>query len=405
MEENKKRKVLIFGLSDREILFLFAVILKMLAQAITISVIPFMIGTNISNYIFKVMTYSSYLLVILSFFIDLKISLKELLKIVFLVMLTAVGSYFTGNELLLAFIYVYGLKKINIDKIFKRAGIIYIGVFAFIVLGSLIGIIENWDFFAESNRPRWGLGYTYPTHTSSVLFMAVLVFCYIVKEKLNIWHVLCIEIINLWMFRYTDSRAGMILSAIAPVIMLLIKHMKRKTSESKIEWLLQWAFPVCAFTIIFLSLSYNGLGITEKLNSLLSDRLKLGGSAIHKYGIHLLGQRIAWIGQGGMGHTQTVLAGEYNYVDTSYIKMLLENGVIIWGVIMIGWTNTCIKAYKNNNRYLLWALAFLAVYCMIEQWLMNLGANLFLLYLAYNIYNPRKSKSELFLSQLGLADK
>ena len=383
-------------LSKREILFLIAVILKMLAQTISISVIPFMIGEGISTYVFKFMTYSSYLLVLLSFFIDVRITKAEICKIILLVLITVAGSYYAGTDIMLTLVFIYGLKNIAPEKIVKKAGEIYIYIFGIIVFFSIIGIVENWDFFTESDRPRWGLGYTYPTHTSSVFFMAVLLFCYLRREKITILLILCIELLNIWLFSYTDSRAGMVLSAITPIVFWMIKHTKRK----KIEWVLQWAFPVCAVLMIFMSLKYDGSGLLEKVNALLSDRLYLSGKALKTYGIHLFGQKIVWVGLGGMGHTQTALAGEYNYVDSSYIRILLDNGALIWSMLIFGWTNTSIKAYKLHNRYLLWTLALLAVYFIIEQWLMNLGANLFLLFLSYNLYNPlKKKKAEYYLDE------
>ena len=381
-------------LSKREMLFLTAVVLKMMAQTISISVIPFMIGEGISTYVFKFMTYSSYLLVLLSFFIDVKITKIEICKIILLVLVTIVGSYYAGTDIMLTLVFIYGLKNIAPEKIVKKAGKIYICIFSIIVFCSVIGIIENWDFFADTDRPRWGLGYTYPTHTSSVFFMAVLLFCYIKRNRITIIWVLCIEGLNIWLFSYTDSRAGMILSAITPVVFWAIKHNRK--SKSVIDWLLQWAFPICALLMIFMSLKYDGSGVLNKVNALLSDRLYLSGKALKTYGIHLFGQKIAWIGLGGMGHTQTALSGEYNYVDSSYIRILLDNGALIWSMLIVGWTNTSIKAYKTHNRYLLWTLALLAAYFIIEQWLMNLGANLFLLYLSYNLYNPLKKKNTCY---------
>ncbi len=140
-----------------------------------------------------------------------------------------------------------------------------------------------------------------------------------------------------------------------------------------------------------------GKGILGLMNTLLSSRLSIAQSSIKLYGIHLFGQNIHWVGWGGWGHTQTQLSGVYNYVDTSYLKLLLDNGLIVWFVIMLGWTITSVKAYKTNNRYLLFALAFLAVYCLVEQWLMNLGANPFVIYLALFIFGDTdkiRNKSE-----------
>ena len=375
------------SLNNREYIFLTAVVLKMVAQTISISVLPTMIGQDLIYRVFKVMTYSSYLLVVISFLAGNKISIRELVQVAMLVCITALGSYYAGNEIMLSLIYIYGARKINLEKIFLYAGSIYIAIFLMIILLSLAGIIENWDFFQSSSRPRWGLGYSYPTHTSSVLFMCVLIFCYLKKERLNLVWTALIELLNVWVFLFTDSRAGFILSAVVPFVFLLLKYRRKYLTESKVEKILQWAFPICAIAIYSMTMLYDGTGVLRLINVMISTRLSTAQSSIKQYGIHLFGQRIQWVGWGGWGHTQIELTGTYNYVDSSYLKLLLDNGIIIWLIIMIGWTTVSIKAYKTNNRYLVYALSFLAVYCMVEQWLMNLGANPFVIFLALFLFD------------------
>ncbi len=373
-------------LNSRECIFIIAILLKMMVETITISVIPFMVGTDICSIIFKFMTYTSYLLIIILFFSGERLTLYELFAITFLVLITVIGSYFSGNGIMLTMIYLYGAKNVNIEKVFRVLGWIYIAIFLFIVFGSIVGLVENWDFFANTNRPRWGLGYTYPTHTSSVLFMSILIFCYLKKEKINIIWVAILEVFNYWVFTYTNSRAGMMLAAMIPIVFYIIKYTKKARIDKIISWLMQWSFPICAAFIYVITMLYNGTGILNTVNRLLSERLYYSKFAMNQYGVHLTGQRIQWVGSGGMGHTRAQLTGTYNYVDTSYLKLLLENGILVWLVIMIGWTLACIIAYKHKKRYLLWTLSFLAVYCMVEQWLMNLGANPFVVFLAYPIY-------------------
>lgn len=391
-------------LTSRECMFLIAIVLKMVAQTITISVIPTMIGQDLCAVFLKIVTYSSYLLIIGLIFSEKNITIREFIIIVVLLGITLVGSYFAGNEILLMLIYFYGAKSINIEKVFRYIGIIYIAIFLIIVCCSLTGIIENWDFFQLSSRPRWGLGYSYPTHTSSVLFMSILVFCYLKKEQMNILWVMLLELMNLWVYRYTDSRAGFALSAVAIIIFWLVKFRKKETTKSKIDWTLQWSFPVCAVVIFLMSILYKGTGILKIVNQLLSTRLSNTKNAIDQYGIHVFGQKIQWVGWGGWGHTQVQLRGEYNFVDTSYIKLLLDNGILVWIIIMLLWLATCIKAYKSNNRYLLYALSFLAIYCIVEQWLMNLGANPFVVFLAVGIfgsttYSNVRTRPEIFLKK------
>ena len=382
-------------MNSREVLYFTAVLFKMLAQTLTLSVIPFMIGTDVCTIAFKFMTYCSYILVIVSFLMEPFLSGRELIKIMLLVILTAAGSIFAGNDIFLILIYIYGANQIDIEKVFCKLGKVYIILFLVIIAASGLGIIENWDFFRTTVRQRWGLGYTYPSHTSSVLFMSVLIFCYIYKDRLTAGWVAFLEIFNYWLYIYTDSRAGMMLTALVPVVFYLIRYSRKRSDESIIYWCLQWAFPVCAVVIYLMTVFYDGGGILQTINKSISGRLFYGQNAIEKYGIHLFGQRISWVGWGGFGHTTAKLTGAYDYVDSSFLRLMIENGLLIWGLVVAAWTATSIKAVRDDNKYLAWALAFIAVYSMVEQWLMNMGANLFIIFLAGCIYsNTEKDNGE-----------
>ena len=383
------------GLTGREILLTIAVCLKMVVEILGLSVVPYALGLDFCAVVFKIMTYTSYLLVVLSFLLSSKITIAELLRIMVLVAITAVGSYFAGNGILLTLIYLYGAKDIDVEKVFHILGYIYILLFILLVLASLAGIIENWDFPQDGARQtRWALGFTYPTHTSSILFMSVLAFCYIKKEQLNLIHLAVIEGINLWIFSYTDSRAGMMMVALIPVVFYFLKFRKKEFRKTVFGWLQQWSFPVCAIAIYAVTMLYTGTGILAKIDKWLSWRFYYSNYSMNLYGVHLFGQDIEWVGWGGYGHTTDQLTGVYNFVDTSYLKLLLDNGLIVWLLIMIMWTAVCIIAYRNNKRYLTWALTFLAVYSLVEQWLMNMGTNLFLLFLGAYIFRTIMQKTE-----------
>ena len=313
-----------------------------------------------------------------------------------LVAITSIGSYFAGNEIMLTLIYLYGAKDIDVEKVFQIIGYLYILLFILIVTLSFLGIIENWEYAPDGARAaRYCLGYTYPTHTSSVLFMSVLIFCYIRKERLNLVHVAVLELINLWIFFFTDSRSGMMMCAMIPIVFYLLKFRKKEFRKSILGWLQQWSFPVCAILIYVTTkfYTYRESGIMYRIDKWLSWRLYYSNYSLNKYGVHLFGQKIEWIGYGGLGHTKTQLADIYNFVDTSYLKLLLDNGLIVWLLIMIMWTTVSIIAYRKNQRYLTWALTFLAIYSLVEQWLMNLGTNPFLLFLGVYIFRAIVQKT------------
>ena len=67
-------------LTGREILFIIAVVLKMIVEILGLTVIPFTIGAGICDVAFKVMTYTSYGVVVVSFLLTPKITTSELIR-------------------------------------------------------------------------------------------------------------------------------------------------------------------------------------------------------------------------------------------------------------------------------------------------------------------------------------
>lgn len=390
-----------YKISKRECIFLVAVLLKLVVQMLGMSVIPNLIGTGAFQKISKLATYSSYALVLLSIYMDVKFTRKDIMSIAVIAAVTVVGSYFAGNKIMLLMLYVYGSKNIDLERMMSWICLVSGALFSFIVAGSKIGIIENWDFFTDTSRPRWGLGFSYPTHTSSALFIVVLLFCYVRKEKLRIWQIVLIEAVNWWMYLYTDSRAGAMLVALLPVVFYLLRFLKKPIRSSRLAWILELAFPVCAIVIIVMTVAYNQKGVLKLINDFLSDRLKYSQYSLQTYGVHLFGQHIEWVGWGGIGHTQTQLAGVYNFVDSSYLQLLLTEGIVVWSMIMLLWTASSFFAVASNNRYLAWALAFLALYCVVEQWLMNIGANPFLIFLSQPLFCSAQVRQRIFFHESG----
>ncbi|MCD8020655.1 MAG: hypothetical protein LUF92_14075 [Clostridiales bacterium] len=115
------------------------------------------------------------------------------------------------------------------------------------------------------------------------------------------------------------------------------------------------------------------------MNIIFHDRLNYGHQGIENYGIHLFGQQIEWIGNGGLGFVKQELEGAYNYVDCSYMKILLDYGLLVLLFAVIGYTLAVYQACRKNNIYLCLALSMVAVYSLIEPRLLEFGFNPFVL--------------------------
>lgn len=103
---------------------------------------------------------------------------------------------------------------------------------------------------------------------------------------------------------------------------------------------------------------------------MLSGRLELGCFGWRDYGFSLLGTKIEWI---GFSHNAT--AGAYNYVDCSYMQILLENGLIPLVIIIAVYTYIMYMAVKEKDFYLQTAVLLITAFSITEPRLLNLAYN------------------------------
>ena len=111
-----------------------------------------------------------------------------------------------------------------------------------------------------------------------------------------------------------------------------------------------------------------------KLDSNLSQRLSFSKKGIEVYGISIFGQYIPMQGNGGSTQTPS----NYFFLDSSYISILLQYGLIIFIVILIIWGMIGLRARKEKDWVLLWILAMIAFQSLMEQHLMDISYNPFL---------------------------
>lgn len=378
--------------------FLVAFSLEMLIQQIRLTTIPYMVDFNV-HLVFQCIRCISFLTIMLKIFSD-TVKLHEFTKINILIIILGLNFFYSPKTLILTFLFVIGVKNVCFDKIIVPLFTLLSISFGSIIIGSQINIIDNWQY-TQGERERYSLGFTYPSHSTSILFYLVILFCYIKKEKLKWWHVLCIEVFNCWQYHMTNTRTGSALISILVLVFFMVKYFNMSILIRFLYPLLKFSFPICAVISVFSGYFYTDIPVLLQIDTFFNSRIRLMSEGLQNYGIKPLGQHIEWIGNGGVGYIIDSIEGIYNYIDCSYVKLLLDAGILLWLIIILGYTLAVVKAVKQNNIYLAIALSFISIYCMIEPRLMESGFNPFipllgnLLYGINVIYTPTSNVCNL----------
>lgn len=322
---------------------------------------------------FQYMRYGCYLLAVLKIIKDSYYE-KQIYTVIILAALTVLTVLASGNKTFaFYFLIILAAKNINVSKIIKLTCYVQ-GIALISIIGlSQMGVLPDY-IFDPGTRARHGLGFTWTTTGPILYFFFMMGYIYIRQTKLHTLELIIMELINLWLFRQTDARMSFYLSSLMLLYIFVMRYYWQNRGEYiRKNWCLLLAPAVMCCVAMFLHIFYDA-GDTKwtELNKLLSGRLLLGYNAYHTYGISLFGTPIKWI---GFGHN--AVPGVYNYVDCSYMQILLENGIVSLVVIVLLYTYIMYMAIKTKEFYLQTVILFICVFSITEPRMMNLGFNPF----------------------------
>ena len=143
---------------------------------------------------------------------------------------------------------------------------------------------------------------------------------------------------------------------------------------SVFDYCCKYSFLIAAAVAIFLAVIYtNSSPFLVKLNNMLHWRLSLGHRGIVEYGIHFFTSYIPIYGMSSSAD------GFYNFIDCSYMKLLLSNGILMLVFYLLSMTAIQIR----HKKYIYGAaiLAVCALSCFEEHHLSEVPYNFFVLIL------------------------
>ncbi len=339
----------------------------------------------IISMILKCIRYICYLYFGLIFLVNIKkLSLLEGL----LLLISLIVAYFSHNKfLLITAVIILTIKNYDLKKIFKISFISLLSFFAVVTIFSQFNIIPDW-IFERDDVIRHSLGFIYPTDCFSIYLLIVLLYFAAYKDKYNILYIVLLEVLNVLLFIYTNGRLSFYLINITLILMLLLKSNRIKSIiqsiiNFKVCKVVIWLFPfILLSSFMFVVFSYNQeREFAYKVDDILSGRVRLTSEAFEEYKVTLFGDKIDWYGWGGYGYNNTLsnnVKYEYNFVDSSYPRILLDYGVILSMVILCGYSFLLIYFIKQKDLIMFFVFMIILVWSLIEPSIASLPRNIFI---------------------------
>ncbi|MCI8951068.1 MAG: hypothetical protein HFG49_13695 [Lachnospiraceae bacterium] len=296
---------------------------------------------------------------------------------------------------------IAGSRNIKFEKILK----VYLAINVTIVLlafgASSLDVIENLRYETVNRGTRNSFGIIYPTDFGAHIFFLFLAYFYLKGEKLRHYHYGITILAAALVYYFSNARLDSGCTLALAVLFALgnwISNSRKAGRNLKIWWerewdrLGVWVMPILAvFSIVLTVIYQRNSSAWQELNDIVSGRLELGRRGIDEYGWSLFGQPLTLVGFGGTVGEQS----NYNFIDCSYMYMLLRHG-ILFVILMVAIFSIC--CYKNrHDRYFLYAIALVSVNCMIAHHIIQVEYNPFALaLLAECVREKNKEKQGAF---------
>lgn len=355
---------------------------------------------SIVENIVKLVRYCCYLFFLIKIFIDWKKGLNKItLTIIGMAILSIVIYFFSRNKkLLILTVLLCSLRNTDTDKLLKIGLKTYIVTYFLIVIGTLLNLIPDWIYPKGDDILRHSLGFYYPTITVAFYVMMILMYVYLRKDKISVYEIIIWQTVNVFLYKYTDGRTSFILVTIVLAFVLLRKirlfNLLFKNNICKLVIkTCCYILPTLSLVFILVMVCLYGMNneFSYELDEILSNRIEFSYRAFEEHEITLFGQDIDWKGWGGVGFDDSIdLKGyTYNFVDNSFVRIILDCGVIFTIFVIIGYTILLKKSYDGKEYWKIFVIFIILCIAEMEPCLADFNSNIFLIwFIPFLKYKP-----------------
>ncbi|MCI8844991.1 MAG: hypothetical protein HFI04_01195 [Lachnospiraceae bacterium] len=289
---------------------------------------------------------------------------------------------------LLYLLMLVGMKDIPVKRVFRIGLLVWGGAFGLQMLLALTGIrtgtVMAHNKLGLGHILRWSFGYPHPNvlHISYVIFIAFLFYVLHLEGKKLVGATVLGFIGNLYIFLYSVSYTGFLLTAVYFICNLYLNLRKNRRKAEDI--MLQAVFPCCVVFSVAGPLVLQGK-LFEICDKLLNTRFSLSRYFMYHGNWSLLGDRQAQVRAESVNYT----------LDCSYTYLLMHGGIIIFSIMCVGYFMLIRHYVKENKKKELAVILGLLVAGISEPFLFNTAyKNLSLIFMGNYLFEVLEEKSK-----------
>lgn len=305
-------------------------------------------------------------------------------------------SYLKTREITILsyFLMIVGAKGVDFRKIIQWFFYLSVSFLIIIVVFTLLGVITNLIYRPIGRSIRYSLGIVYPTDFAAHVLFSILAYYYLRFGKIKwIEHIIVIAI-GILVMKITNARLDS-LTIFLSVPITIIAQLSIKYHELSLVTAFMWIVtPVLEWVAVVSSYFYTPkIGILKSIDDALSGRLFYSHIAFEKYPITIFGQKVIEHGNGGQNGMKVFNntgPHSYFYIDSSYLRMFIIFGLLVFFIVSVIMIATSIKGYLNHDYIIPAIILIVSIASLVEQHLWEIAYDPFLIYLVASI--PLKEK-------------
>lgn len=351
-----------------------------------------------SNHLLHTLMFAGLALVLLKIFLFDDLDLKWL-AIDAIVLILLLITWRTSKEFSLFSmgIFVLGARNVDFKRIIKIYFYVGMLLLAFVVISAMGGLIRNLVYRRDmTNIVRQSFGIAYPTDFAAHVLYLILAYAYLKFGKIKWYDYAVFLAAAVFLVKFSDAR----LSAYAIILSIPVLWIGQRAQTdhllSRFIASFYWTVPILlAYLVIIASYFFTPSNKTlTKVNNASSGRLFLGHKAISEYGFSMFGKQIiehGWGGANGLKMSQNAPAN-YFFVDSSFLRMTILYGIIMAIIILLAMTKISWESFQKGSFTLASIIVIVSVSAMVEQRLLDLAYDPFLIALLANVYTQHKAE-------------
>lgn len=343
---------------------------------------------------FHLISYLALGLIIFKiFFLDNQNVRSFVLNLIFLGILVLTWRTSSDFMLFSMGVFVLGARSVDFRRIVYLYFVVGTIILLFVMLCSLSGLIPNLVYRRNqtSGAIRQSFGIVYPTDFAAHVLFLILAFSYLHFEKITAKSYIAFAVIAILLIRYCDARLSAVSVLLLIPVMMIGKQAKKSDGICRKIAVFFWCVPILmAYCIIAMSYFYKPSNrLLETLNHMLSGRLAIGNEAIRQYGFSIFGRHMVEHSWGGVNGMRMFMGdrSKYFFVDSSFLRILILYGVIAFIIIMAILTIISYRSINYGEYALAAILVIVAVSAVVEQRLIDVSYDPFLIALLANVSN------------------